>query len=309
MWISRRTDYATRAVLALALVTDDRPRKIHELAELTSTPESVLEQLLPQLRGAGIVRSERGPSGGYRLNHAPGDVTLGRVVRLIQGPLAPISCATRSSPEPCPMDAGCALQLPDPLTELRRIFDAKGAVGAERGKHARWKSLIHSCLVKFERIGWIVGAAHDFNFELAQYALRRQIVACKLPVGLVPDARGGLFVQEVFNTEIAAKFQMSPVIERIAQGIRNRLRPREELFIRLGVAGAITLIHPICSHGTPLVVIALEPNLKKIAEAPVFGDIFGGNMAVIIDDWLRVGIALVQSARRPVLQKKVLVHE
>jgi Rrf2 family transcriptional regulator, cysteine metabolism repressor len=110
MWISRRTDYATRAVLALALVTDDRPRKIHELAELTSTPESVLEQLLPQLRGAGIVRSERGPSGGYRLNHAPADITLGKVVRLIQGPLAPISCATRSEPEPCPMDVGCALQ-------------------------------------------------------------------------------------------------------------------------------------------------------------------------------------------------------
>jgi Rrf2 family protein len=110
MWISRRTDYATRAVLALALVTDDRPRKIHEIAQLTSTPESVLEQLLPQLRGAGIVRSERGPSGGYRLNHPPEDITLGRVVRLIQGPLAPISCATRSEPEPCPMDLGCALQ-------------------------------------------------------------------------------------------------------------------------------------------------------------------------------------------------------
>jgi Rrf2 family protein len=110
MWISRRTDYATRAVLALALVTDERPRKIHELAELTSTPESVLEQLLPQLRGAGIVRSERGPSGGYRLNHAPDQVTLGRVVRLIQGPLAPIPCATRSAPEPCPMDVSCALQ-------------------------------------------------------------------------------------------------------------------------------------------------------------------------------------------------------
>ena len=70
----------------------------------------MLEQLLPQLRGAGIVRSERGPSGGYRLNHAPEDITLGKVVRLIQGPLAPISCATRSEPEPCPMDVGCALQ-------------------------------------------------------------------------------------------------------------------------------------------------------------------------------------------------------
>jgi Rrf2 family protein len=110
MWITRRTDYATRAVLALALATDDRSHKIHEIATATSTPVSVLEQLMPQLRGAGIVRSERGPSGGYRLNHDPAEITLGRVVRVVQGPLAPISCATRSEPEPCPMDVGCALQ-------------------------------------------------------------------------------------------------------------------------------------------------------------------------------------------------------
>src|SRR5512141_785228 len=95
MWITRRTDYATRAVLALALANDDRPRKIQDLAELTSTPVTVLEQLLPQLRSAGIVRSERGPSGGYRLNHPPEDITLERVVRILQGPLAPIACATR----------------------------------------------------------------------------------------------------------------------------------------------------------------------------------------------------------------------
>ncbi len=60
MWITRRTDYATRAVLALALADDDRPRKIHDIAEPTSTPVTVLEQVLPQLRSAGIVRSERG---------------------------------------------------------------------------------------------------------------------------------------------------------------------------------------------------------------------------------------------------------
>jgi Rrf2 family protein len=110
MWITRRADYATRAVLALALAPADRPHKIHEIATATSTPVSVLEQLMPQLRGAGIVRSERGPRGGYRLNHSADELTLGRVVRVVQGPLAPISCATRSEPEACPMEVGCALQ-------------------------------------------------------------------------------------------------------------------------------------------------------------------------------------------------------
>ena len=110
MWINRRTDYATRAVLALAMTDDERPHKLQELADATSTPVTVLEQLLPQLRAAGIVRSERGPNGGYRLNHPPGDITLGRVVRLIQGPLAPIACATRHDPEGCAMQLGCSLQ-------------------------------------------------------------------------------------------------------------------------------------------------------------------------------------------------------
>jgi Rrf2 family protein len=110
MWITRRTDYATRAVLAMALSDDGQPRKIQDLAEATGTPVTVLEQVLPQLRSAGIVRSERGPAGGYRLNHAPADITLGKVVRLIQGPLAPISCATRAEPEPCVMEVGCALR-------------------------------------------------------------------------------------------------------------------------------------------------------------------------------------------------------
>ena len=112
MWISKKTDYATRAVLALALAgaRGGEPLKMHEIAARTRVPESLLEQILAQLRGAGIVRSERGPHGGYRLNHPPEDLTLERVVRLFQGPLAPISCATRSAPEPCPMEVGCTLQ-------------------------------------------------------------------------------------------------------------------------------------------------------------------------------------------------------
>jgi Rrf2 family protein len=109
MWISRRTDYATRALVALTLEQDVRPVKIQELAQRTDTPISILEQVLPQLRSAGIVRSERGPNGGYRLNHAPEDITLERVVRILQGPLAPIACATRHEPEPCTMLEGCAL--------------------------------------------------------------------------------------------------------------------------------------------------------------------------------------------------------
>ncbi|MBD0338593.1 MAG: Rrf2 family transcriptional regulator [Thermoleophilia bacterium] len=101
MWVSRRTDYASRAVLALALA-DGGPLKLDELAATTEAPRSVLEQVMPVLRAAGIVRSARGPEGGYRLNHPPEQITLERVVRLFEGQLAPIGYATRSEPDPCP---------------------------------------------------------------------------------------------------------------------------------------------------------------------------------------------------------------
>jgi Rrf2 family protein len=101
MWILRRTDYASRAVLALA-VADGGPLRLDEIAAATDAPRSVLEQVMPTLRTAGIVRSARGPGGGYRLNRPAADITLERVVRLFQGQLAPIGYATRRNPDPCP---------------------------------------------------------------------------------------------------------------------------------------------------------------------------------------------------------------
>ena len=116
MWVSRRTDYATRALLTLAL-EGGGPLKLEVIARRTAVPQSVLEQVMPTMRTAGIVRSERGPSGGYRLNKTPEEITLERVVRLFQGQLAPIGCATRHNPEPCPMTVGCTLR--DVWAEIR----------------------------------------------------------------------------------------------------------------------------------------------------------------------------------------------
>lgn len=110
MWISRKTDYATRAVLALAIHGRSTPLSVQQIATRASVPEAYLEQIMSHLRGAGIVRSERGPRGGYRLNHPPEEITLERVVRLFEGPLAPIGCATRREPEHCAMTVGCTLR-------------------------------------------------------------------------------------------------------------------------------------------------------------------------------------------------------
>lgn len=111
MWITKRTDYATRAVLVLALYGANEPMKLEEIARRTAVPQSVLEQIMPTMRSAGIVRSERGIHGGYRLNRPPEEITLERVVRLFQGQLAPIGCATRRHPEACAMSVECSLRL------------------------------------------------------------------------------------------------------------------------------------------------------------------------------------------------------
>jgi Rrf2 family transcriptional regulator, cysteine metabolism repressor len=110
MWISKRTDYATRAVLALVIAGEESQVKLDELARRTAVPASVLEQVMPVLRTAGIIRSARGAHGGYRLNRPPSEITLERIVRLFEGQLAPIGCATRSQPEFCPMSVGCSLR-------------------------------------------------------------------------------------------------------------------------------------------------------------------------------------------------------
>lgn len=139
MWVSRRTDYATRALLALVLA-DGGPLKLEEIARRTYAPASVLEQVMPVLRSAGLVRAERGRSGGYRLNHPPEAVSLERVVRLFEGQLAPIGCATRREPEPCPMTIACSLR--ETWEEIRdatiRILEGRTFADLARAAGGRW---------------------------------------------------------------------------------------------------------------------------------------------------------------------------
>ena len=141
MWVSRRTDYATRAVLSLSLV--DEALNLDQLAEATEAPRSVLGQVMPRLRAAGIVRAGRGPGGGYRLNHPPAELTLERVVRVFEGQLAPIGYATRHEPDPCPAIVARSLRPAweeirvATITILDRITFADLAEAARvEGKHA-----------------------------------------------------------------------------------------------------------------------------------------------------------------------------
>jgi Rrf2 family protein len=87
MHVTAKADYAVRAVVELADSSQASPRKVDEVAQAQSIPVSFLENILTQLRSAGVVRSQRGPEGGYWLARPAEDVNLAHVIRAVEGPL------------------------------------------------------------------------------------------------------------------------------------------------------------------------------------------------------------------------------
>ena len=88
MKVSTRGDYASRALLSLALNSGESlPTSVRDIAERTALPQPYLEQILLALKGAGIVRSKRGVGGGYVLARPPGEITLGQIVSAVDGPI------------------------------------------------------------------------------------------------------------------------------------------------------------------------------------------------------------------------------
>ena len=85
--VSTRGDYASRALLSLALDGGDTPVSVRDIATRTGLPQPYLEQILLALKGAGLVRSKRGVGGGYVLARSPDDITLGDIVSAVDGPI------------------------------------------------------------------------------------------------------------------------------------------------------------------------------------------------------------------------------
>jgi Rrf2 family protein len=87
MHVTAKADYAIRAVVELAVSSQESPRKVDELAQAQNIPVSFLENILTQLRSSGIVRSQRGPEGGYWLARPSDEVNLAQIIRAVEGPL------------------------------------------------------------------------------------------------------------------------------------------------------------------------------------------------------------------------------
>jgi Rrf2 family protein len=108
MRISAKADYAVRATVELAAADGDKPVKAERIATAQGIPLNFLENILGELRHAGIVRSHRGADGGFRLARPATEVTVADVIRAVEGPLASV----RGGPPEDAEYAGAATALP-----------------------------------------------------------------------------------------------------------------------------------------------------------------------------------------------------
>jgi len=114
--ISQKAKYALRALIALARSPDHASLMIGEIARAHSIPKKFLEQILLDLKHSGLIVSRRGKLGGYALLRPASQITFGQVLRLIDGPIAPLPCLSKIAYrkcDDCQAEAEC---------EIRKVF-------------------------------------------------------------------------------------------------------------------------------------------------------------------------------------------
>ena len=112
MKLSLRGEYALRSLVVLGLNYGKNVLRIQAISEQQNIPKRFLEQILNDLKSAGIVESRRGMAGGYRLSKPPDQISLATVIRHIEGPLAPVSCVSEKfySRCSCPDESKCSIR-------------------------------------------------------------------------------------------------------------------------------------------------------------------------------------------------------
>jgi len=124
--ISNKAKYAFRALLAVAAEPEGESLTSAEIARRHAIPHKFLEQILLDLKKAGILDSRRGKSGGYVMLRPADTISFGEVLRLFEGPLAPLPCLSRQAYrrcEDCVSETNCAIR-----REFGRAYDASRQV-------------------------------------------------------------------------------------------------------------------------------------------------------------------------------------
>ena len=99
--LTKKANYGLKAMVDLARLEAGRSSFVADVAERNGIPKKFLDAILGELRNAGLLTSKKGKAGGYMLSKPPQQITVGSIVRALDGPLAPIACASRSAYVPC----------------------------------------------------------------------------------------------------------------------------------------------------------------------------------------------------------------
>lgn len=150
--LTAKAKYGLKALLYLASLPPGETAQASSIAETDNIPKKFLDAVLGELRNAGIVYSKKGPGGGYVLARGPDEIHVGHVIRTLDGPLAPISCASRTAYRPC-RDCkdvkGCAVRIAmskvrdamseilDGLTLADMLRDAKQTSGRSNVRYLK----------------------------------------------------------------------------------------------------------------------------------------------------------------------------
>ncbi len=190
----------------------------------------------------------------------------------------------------------------NPRVEHFWLVNRERFIRAIGGQYARDQTRRGDCLVTGQIVSGIVGSAQRGHLEFREDAVRVKLVGSQHFAGAIPNVLGIGGVQQVVNLEVALQLQMGPVIQRIPQRVRNGAGPCQELRVWLGVAGDELLRYAVGPHGAPLVVIALQPNLKQVLELSIGRDVLRRQMAVVVENRLVFSEAVIKAARRLIVQ-------
>ncbi len=144
--LTRKGKYGLKAAVHLALSPSDRWILVADIAKSNVIPKKFLDNILQDLRNAGIVLAKKGKGGGYMLARSAAKITVGEVIRILDGPLEPISCAGRSRTdhcEDCPDKADCVIQkiMREVAYATNRIVDGKTLADLAMSGSSMWNMM------------------------------------------------------------------------------------------------------------------------------------------------------------------------
>ena len=143
--LTAKGKYGLKALVHLARLPAGETAQSQEIAAANNVPKKFLDAILGDLRNAGIVHSRKGPGGGYMLGRPARDIKVGNAIRILDGPLAPIACASRTAYRPCDVCKvvkSCAVRIAmtrarDTMAEVLDKMTIADMLGSSGGRGAK----------------------------------------------------------------------------------------------------------------------------------------------------------------------------